>query len=115
MKRHLIPALLIGLIVGGLFMGLHVYGWLLRPELALTDILSRDGSATKFVPDRWQYVIVFALAIAVAWLTLATSRRTHMGGLVGILLVELAGVAWICSLFSVFFQPLPAAGAVVLS
>ncbi|HYJ06671.1 MAG TPA: hypothetical protein VEX43_16165 [Chthoniobacterales bacterium] len=115
MKRHLIPALIIGLIVGGLLMGLHVYGWLLRPEMMLTDLFSKDGSATKFVPDRWQYVIVFALAIGVAWLTLATSRRKHMGGVVAILVVELAGVAWICSLFKVFFQPLPAVGAVVLS
>jgi class 3 adenylate cyclase len=115
MKRHLIPALVIGLIVGGLMMGLHVYGWLLRPEMALTDLFSRDGSATKFVPDRWQYVIVFALAIGVAWTTLATSRRKHMGGIVAILVVELAGVAWICSLFKVFFQPLPAAGAIILS
>ncbi len=96
-------------------MGLHVYGWLLRPEMMLTDLFSKDGSATKFVPDRWQYVIVFALAIGVAWMTLATSRRKHMGGIVAILLVELAGVAWICSLFKVFFQPLPAAGAVLLS
>lgn len=115
MKRHVIPALVIGLIVGGLMMGLHVYGWLLRPEMVLTDLFSKDGSATKFVPDRWQYVIVFALAIGVAWMTLATSRRKHMGGIVAILLVELAGVAWICSLFKVFFQPLPAAGAVILS
>lgn len=114
MKRHLIPALIIGLIVGGLLMGLHVAGWLLRPELVLTDLLS-DGNATKFVPDRWQYVIVFALAIGVAWLTLATSRRKQMSLIVAILLVELAGVAWICSLFKVFFQPLPAAGALILS
>jgi class 3 adenylate cyclase len=115
MKRHLIPALIIGLIVGGLLMGLHVYGWLLRPEMMLTDLFSKDGSATKFVPDRWQYVIVFALAIGVAGLTLATSRRKHMGGIVAILVVELAGIAWICSLFKVFFQPLPAVGAVILS
>lgn len=115
MKRHLIAALLIGLIVGGLIMGLHVKGWLLRPELAITDVLSRDGSATKLVPDRWQYVIVFLLAIGVAWLTLATTRRAQMSGIAGILLVELAGVAWICSLFKVFFQPLPAAGVVLLS
>jgi class 3 adenylate cyclase len=115
MKRHLIPALVIGLIVGALVMGLHVYGWLLRPEMALTDLFSKDGSVTKFVPDRWQYVIVFALAIGVAWLTLATTRRARMGLIVAILLVELAGVAWICSLFNVFFQPLPAIAAVLLS
>jgi class 3 adenylate cyclase len=115
MKRHLIAALIIGLIVGGLLMGLHVNGWLLRPELAITDFLSRDGSVTKLVPDRWHYVIVFALAIGVAWLTLATSRRSRMGLIVGILLVELAGVAWVCSLYKVFFQPLPAMGAAILS
>jgi class 3 adenylate cyclase len=115
MKRHLIAALIVGLIVGGIMMGLHVNGWLLRPELAITDLLSRDGSATKIVPDRWQYVIVFALAIGVAWLTLATSRRGHMSWIVGILLVELAGVAWICALYKVFFQPLPAMGAAIVS
>jgi class 3 adenylate cyclase len=116
MKRHhLIAALVIGLIVGGLIMGLHVNGWLLRPELAITDLLSRDGSATKLVPDRWQYVIVFLLAIGVAGLTLATARRAQMSGIAGILLVELAGVAWICSLYKVFFQPLLAMGAVILS
>ena len=115
MKRHLIPALVIGLIVGGLIMGLHVYGWLLRPEMTLTDLFSKDGSVSRFVPDRWQYVIVFALAIGASWVTLATSRRGRMGLIVGILLVELVGVAWLCSLYNVFFQPLPAAAAVILS
>jgi class 3 adenylate cyclase len=46
--------------------------------------------------------------------TLATSRRAWTSGLAGILLVELIGVAWICSLFQVFFQPLLAMLAVVL-
>ena len=83
MKRHLIPALIIGLIVGGLLMGLHVYGWLLRPEMLLTDLFSKDGSATKFVPDRWQYVIVFALAIVLAFffgysLTMAPVLRSGL-------------------------------------
>ena len=54
MKRHLIAALIIGLVAGGLIMGLHVNGWLLRPELALTDLFSRDGSATRVVSDSWQ-------------------------------------------------------------
>ena len=108
MKRQLVSALIIGLIVGGIVMGLHVSGWLLRPELALTDLLSRDGSATKLIGDRWQYVIVFALALGVAWLTLATSRRSRLGWILAILLVEVVGVAWVCSLYHVFFQPLPA-------
>lgn len=114
MKRQLFSALIIGLIVGGIVMGLHVSGWLLRPELAITGLLSRDGSATRLIADRWQYVIVFALAIGVAWLTLATSRRSRLGWIVAILLVEVVGVTWVCSLYHVFFQPLPALGAVAL-
>jgi class 3 adenylate cyclase len=108
MKRPLVLALIIGLIVGGIIMGLHVSGWLLRPELAITDLLSRDGSATKLIGDRWQYLIVFAFAIGVAWLTFATSRRSRLSWIVAILLVEIVGVTWVCSLYHVFFQPLPA-------
>ena len=47
-------------------------------------------------------------------LTLAASRRGRMGLIVGVLLVEIAGVAWVCSLYKVSFQPLPAMVAVVL-
>jgi class 3 adenylate cyclase len=115
MKRPLLSALILGLIVGGIVMGLHVSGWLLRPELAITDVLSRDGSANRLVGDKAQYAIVFALAIGVAWMTLATSRRGRMSWIVGILLVELIGVAWICSLYHIFFQLLPALAGVTLA
>jgi class 3 adenylate cyclase len=114
MKRSLLSALIIGLIVGGIVMGLHVSGWLLRPELAITDILSRDGSANRLISDKAQYVIVFLLAAGVAWMTLATSRRARMSGIVGIFLLELIGAAWIFSLYHIFFQPLPALGGTVL-
>ena len=114
MKRPLLLAIIIGLVVGGIVMALHVSGTLLRPELVITDILSRDGSATRVVSDKLQYVFVFACAIGVAWLALGTSRRGRMAGIVGILLLELVGVAWVCSLYRVFFQPLPALLAAVL-
>lgn len=113
MKRSLLTALIIGLVVGGIVMGLHVSGWLLRPELAITDILSRDGSA-KPIGDKAQYAIVFLLAAGVAWMTLATSRRGRMGAIVGILLLELIGTAWILSLYHIFFQPLPAVAGAAL-
>src|SRR5438270_651371 len=100
MKRSLLSALIIGLIVGGIVMGLHVSGFLLRPELAITDILSRDGSANRLISDKAQYVIVFLLAAAVAWMTLATSRRARMGAIVGLLLLEIIGTAWMPSLKS---------------
>lgn len=107
MKRHLIAAIVAGLIAGGLAMGLHLSGWLAGPELAIAGFFN-EPSATSFVPDRWQWVIVFVIAIGVAYLTLETTRRAQLGGIIGILLVELMGVSWICSLYKVHFQPLPA-------
>src|SRR4051794_10908111 len=99
MKRHLITAFIIGLVVAGLIIGLHVGGWLMGPELAVADIISRWGETTKQVPALWHFVIALVLAIGVAFVTLTTSRRVWTSGIVGILLVELIGVAWICSLF----------------
>jgi class 3 adenylate cyclase len=95
-------------------MALHVSGTLLRPELAITDILARDGSAMRVVSDKLQYLFVFACAIGVAWLTLAGARRLRMATIVAILLVELTAVAWVCSLYRVFFQPLPVVLGAVL-
>jgi len=46
-----------------------------------------------------QYGNLSPWRLAVAFLTLAASQRGRMGYIVAILLVELAGVAWVCSLF----------------
>src|ERR1043166_423582 len=89
MKRHLTAAIVIGLVVGGLIVGLHMSGWLAAPEGMIADLVSRWGETTKQVPDLWLFVIAFVLAIGVALVTLATSRLGRMAGIVGILLVEL--------------------------
>ena len=52
-------------------MGLHRSGVLLRPEQAITDLLSRPDVASQTVGERWQYVFVFILGLGVAWMTLA--------------------------------------------
>src|SRR3954470_3001837 len=113
MKRHLIAALVIGLIVTGLVMGLHLAGWLAAPEAMIEGVFSRD--ATKAVPDRYQYAIVFLLAAGVAWLTLVTLRRSRVAIIGGILLVELLGLAWVCAVYKTAFQPLPGVAAVLLA
>ena len=107
MKRPLLSALVIGLVVVGFVAALHWGGVLLRPERALTDLLSRQATAARTVSDNWQYFFVFVLAGGVAWMTLSTTRRTRLGAIIALLLVELAGVAWVCSLYQVLFQPLP--------
>lgn len=114
MKRPLFSALIIGLIAGGIVMGLHRSGVLLRPELMITDLLSRQAVATRMVSDKWQYVFVFILALGVAWMTLVTTRRARLGSIVAILLCELAGVAWVCSLYHVLFQPIPSLAGTAL-
>jgi adenylate cyclase len=114
MKRSLLSALIIGLIAGGIVMALHRSGMLLRPELAITDLLSSHSEETSIIGDRWQYLFVFILTLGVAWMTLVTTRRARLGGLLAILLVELIGVAWICSLYRVLFQPLPSLAGTTL-
>lgn len=114
MKRPLLSALIIGLIAGAIVMGLHVGGLLLRPELAIKNLLLRHATTTRSVLDQLQYPFVFILAVGVAWMTLVTTRRARLSLIVAILLLELAGVAWVCSLYHVFFQPLPSVGGAAL-
>jgi class 3 adenylate cyclase len=111
MKRHVIAALIIGLVVGGLVVGLETSGWLMGPERVVSGLLPET---TTRLMAAVLYGFVFVAAAGVAFLTLAASRRGRMGLIVAILLVELAGVAWVCSLYKVEFRPLPAMAAVVL-
>ena len=113
MKRHLIAALVIGLIVTGLVMGLHVAGWLSGAEAMIEGIFTRD--ATRFVPNFFQYAMVFILAIGIAWMTLVYPLRGRVAGIAAILVAELLGLAWVCAIYKTSFQPLPGIAAVVLA
>jgi class 3 adenylate cyclase len=111
MKRHAVTALIIGLIVAGLIVGLELAGWLARPEAFVAGMFPET---TKRVMAPGLYLVVGIAAIGVAFLALAVSQRARMALIVGVLLVEIVGGAWICSLYKVWFQPLPAMAAVVL-
>lgn len=111
MRRHVIAALVIGLIAGGLIIGLEMSGWLMRPGDFVNGLFAETTSRVMaFV----QYLLAFVVAGGVAFLTLAAERRGKMGLIVGVFLVELLGVAWVCSLYKVSFQPLPAMLAAIL-
>src|SRR5204863_2977707 len=112
MKRHIIAALIIGLIVAGLVIGLDVAGWLAGPEAAVAGMFPE---AAKRLLPAIGYVIVVIVSIGVAFLSLASSRRGRMFLIVGILLVELIGVAWVCSLYKLEFQPLLAIASALLA
>ena len=115
MKRSFLVALVIGLGAAALVIAVQLTG-LFRPfEGALRNIMSRDGAPLNPAGLAWQCALTILLAIAVSWLTLASLRRGRIGWLVLILLVELAGLAWICGLYRVLFQPLTPMGAVLLA
>src|SRR5947207_13486997 len=59
--------------------------------------------------------IVVLLSLGVAWLTLSSVPRRRSRLLVLFLLIELLGLSWVCSLYRVFFQPLPSILAVVVA
>ncbi len=112
MKRHVITAVIIGLIVGALVIGLGLIGWTTGPESAVNGLLPET---TTQVPAVVRYLFVVIAAIGVAFLTLATARRDRMGLIVGILAAEIAGVAWVFALYKVEFSPLPLIAAVALA
>jgi class 3 adenylate cyclase len=115
MKRPLLASAIVAVAVGGVIAALHATRLLLPLEQPLAHFVSRDLGATKSVTDLWQYVFVLVLALGVATFTLTSSGRGRLGWLVLALLVELAGLAWVCVLYRTFFQPLPSMLAVVLA
>ena len=58
---------------------------------------------------------VLLVALGVAWLSLINVPRWRSRLLIGLLLVELFGLAWVCSLYRVFFQPAPSVLALVFA
>jgi class 3 adenylate cyclase len=112
MKRHIITALIIGFVVAGLILGIELAGWLARPNEAIGGLFP---ATTARVMAPVQYLILFASAIGVAFLSLASSGRSRIGLILGIFVIELVGVAWVCSLYKLQFRSLPAILAVILA
>jgi hypothetical protein len=78
MKRPLLSALIVGLVVVGIVVVLHWVGLLLRPERGITDLLSSQAPVTRTVSNNWQYFFVFILAGGVAD-DFAPTRRAQLG------------------------------------
>ena len=115
MKRSLVTTLLIGFSVSGIVSVLHASGLIARLELAVTGLFSNYASAARVISERWQPGIVLPLSLGVAWLTLSSVPRRRIRLLVLFLLIELLGLSWVCSLYRIFFQPLPSILVVVIT
>jgi class 3 adenylate cyclase len=115
MKRSLFTTLIIGGAIAAIVSALHATGLLLGLETAVGGLVSDYASATRVVSEKWQYVFVSLLAFGVAWLSLSRVPRGGARLLIVFLVIELLVLSWVCSLYRVFFQPLPSVFAVVLA
>src|SRR6266498_1671918 len=107
MKRLLITTLVIGVAVAFAVGGLHASKALAGVENAGARLVSDYGGATRIVSDNAQYVFVLLISLVVAWLSLSILPRWRSRLLVGLMVVELFGLSWVCSLYRIFFQPIP--------
>jgi class 3 adenylate cyclase len=118
MKRSLITTLVIGVAVAIVVGVLHATKMLAGFEAGVAHLVSDYAGATRVVGEKWQYVFVLLIAAGVTWLSLKTppaAGRSRNYLLFGSLLVELLVLSWVCSLYRVFFQPVPCIFAVALA
>src|SRR5438045_7637013 len=118
MKRLLITTLIIGVAVARLVGMLHATKVIAGFEAVGAQFVTDYAGATRVVGEKWQYVLVLLIALGVAWLSLsnpAGAGRWRAWLLIGLLMIELFGLAWVCSLYRVFFQPAPSVLALVFA
>ena len=115
MKRSLITTLIIGVVVALIVGALHATKVIAGFETIVAQLVTDYASAIRVVGEKWQYVLVLLVALGVAWLSLSNVPRWRAWLLIGFLLVELFGLAWVCSLYRVFFNPAPSVLALVFA
>jgi class 3 adenylate cyclase len=115
MKRSLVTTLVIGVAVAIVVGVLHATKAIAGFEAGVTQLVSDYAGARRVVGKKWQCVLVLVTAFGVAWLSLRNLPRLRSYPLFGFLLIELLVLSWVCSLYRVFFQPVPCICAVALA
>jgi adenylate cyclase len=115
MKRLLITTLIIGIVVAIAVGALHATRSIAGFESAAAQIVSDYAGAARVVSEKWQYVLILLVALGAAWLSLIIVPRWRSRLLIGLLFLELFGLSWVCSLYRVFFQPIPSVLALVFA
>src|SRR5207244_11369583 len=67
-----------------------------------SQLVSDYAAATRIVGEKWQYVFVLLIALGVSWLSLSIVPRWRSRLLLGLMVVELFGLSWVCSLYGIF-------------
>jgi adenylate cyclase len=115
MKRSLISAGIIAVVVAVLGSISHAGGWFHGVDLPLKNWLEKLNGPGHDLGKVWQYSLIFLLGFGTAWITLTSARRHGIVILVLAAIAELLTLTWVCSLYHVFFAPLPAIVTVALS
>ena len=115
MKRLLITTLIIGVAVAVGVGALHATKTIAGFEAVAARLVSDTAGATRIVSEKWQYVFILLIALGVAWFSLSKVPRWRSRLLLGLFLVELFGLSWVCSLYRIFFQPIPSVLALVFA
>ena len=115
MKRTLITTLIIGVAVAIIVAALHATKIIAGFETVTAQLVTDYAIATRVIGEKWQYVFVLLVAIGVAWLSLSNVPQWRSFLLIGLLVLELFGLAWVCSLYRVFFQLAPSVLAAVIA
>src|SRR5881397_1565127 len=115
MKRLLITTLIIGVAVALGVGALHASKTIAGFEALGSQLVSDYAAATRIVGEKWQYVFVLLIALGVSWLSLSIVPRWRSRLLLGLMVVELFGLSWVCSLYRIFFQPIPSVLALVFA
>ncbi|HEY6070698.1 MAG TPA: adenylate/guanylate cyclase domain-containing protein [Chthoniobacterales bacterium] len=115
MKHSLLATLVVGIFVVLIVAALQLSPQVVRLESRVADSISSYAAATHVVPKQWQYVFMAILSFGVAALTVTSLRRGRIGLIALGLIIELIAVSWICSLYKVFFQPIPSMLATALA
>ncbi len=115
MKRSLVTTLVIGFAAAIVVGVLHATRTIAGFEAGVAQLVADYPGATRVVGEKWQYVFVLVTAIGVAWLGLRNLPRSRSYSLFGFLLIELLVLSWVCSLYRVFFQPVPCIFAIALA
>src|SRR5437016_6421208 len=115
MKRLLITTLIIGVAVAFGIGALHASKTMAGFDAVAAQLVSDYSGATRVVGEKWQYIFVLLIALGVSWLSLSNVPRWRSRLLVGLFLVELFALSLVCSLYRIFFQPIPSVLALVFA